>query len=66
MNIKQHQDLIWGAAAGAVLGLAYQLYEGRTTGDIASALKPTLLPLMIVGALAGIAAVWVRRWSGPE
>lgn len=62
--MKQHQDLIWGAVAGSMLALCYHLYTGRTAGDILAGLKPTILPLMIIGALAGVAAVWVRRWSG--
>ena len=63
MNIKQHQDLIWGALVGAALAFSYHLYMGRTAGDISMALRPTLLPLLIIGALAGVAAVWVRRWT---
>ncbi len=66
MDLKEQQDLVWGAVAGAGLAIGYQLYTAHSAGDISGAFSLTLIPLLIIGGLAGVAAVWVRRWTGDE
>lgn len=57
---RERQELTWAGAAGAAVALVYQLAKAYQGGNIADALHPTLLPIMGIGALAGVAAVWLR------
>lgn len=57
---KERQELVWAGAAGGLIALVYQLVKAQQAGSIADAFQPTLLPIMGIGALAGVAAVWLR------
>ena len=58
--MRGNKELIWAGLAGALIALVYQLVKAQQAGDVAGALHPTLLPIMGIGALAGVAAVWLR------
>jgi hypothetical protein len=58
---KERQELIYAGIAGAAVALVYQLVKAHGAGNIADAFQPQLLPIMGVGALAGVAAIWLRN-----
>lgn len=59
------QDIVFGGALGAVLGIAYQLWRASSeTGSLWNAVPAELGAAAAVGALAGIAAFVVRRLLG--
>ncbi len=57
---RESRELAWAGVAGALVALVYQLVKAQQAGDIMTALHPTLLPIMGIGALAGVAAIWLR------
>lgn len=59
----EKKELAWGGVAGAVVALGYQLLKAQQAGDIASAFNLTLIPIIGIGALAGVAAFWLRARS---
>ena len=60
------QELIGGAVGGAVLVLLYRLYVAYPAGNASGAFTPDLVPQLLIGALSGVAAVWVRSWTGSQ
>ena len=57
-------EMIYGGIGGAIVGIAYQLGRAGHGGDITSALDATLPAAAIVGAIAGILALAIRRAAG--
>lgn len=57
-------EMIYRGVTGAIVGLAYQLGRAWQGGDISSALDATLPAAAIVGAIAGILALVIRRAAG--
>lgn len=57
---KEKQEFIYAGLAGAAVALAYQLVKAHGAGNIAEAFQPALVPILGVGALAGVAAIWLR------
>lgn len=60
---KDRQELIYAGIAGALVALVYQMVKAHGAGNIADAFQLQLLPIMGVGALAGVAAIWLRSIS---
>lgn len=58
--MRERRELTWAGAAGALIALAYQLVKAHQAGSVFGAFELTLLPIMGIGALAGVAAVWLR------
>ena len=58
---KENQELIYAGAAGALVALVYQLVKAHNAEGMATAFAPELIPILGVGALAGVAAMWLRR-----
>lgn len=61
---REQRELTWAGVAGALVALVYQLYKAHQAGSIAGAFEPTLIPIMGIGALAGVAAIWLRARAG--
>ena len=61
---RDGRELIWGATGGAAVGIIYKIVIAHQAGDAAASIAPDLVPTVLVGALAGAAAMWLRRFTG--
>lgn len=60
---KERRELTWAGVAGALIALVYQVVKAHKAGNIADAFEPSLIPILGIGALAGVAAIWLRNRS---
>lgn len=49
-----------------MLVLLYRLNVAYPAGNASGAFTPDLVPQLLIGALSGVAAVWVRSWTGSQ